>query len=516
MIHTFEVSYELELPDVITCVQRLNERTQAYNRYWLTNFFNIEKSSKSLIFVVPELAGILKIEVKKHRFRNSNTVFRIYFLIEAEVLRTGINTLDLFFCSSVHAKELQAQYAKAIYDLFPEAFTGRPALSLYYSDFADKKSYTDEEKEHSGLYSLPYLALASVKRLDFTYDVQLNTPEEAQLFLYMVGQSYYDSRKKTEKKGKNRNPDSNEKCYDKGFQNGTRDFNTYNKHNKLMDPVYDDRPNIKQMRVHSRNVVRIEMPITKFDRVKVKSMTWLKLSDDAIPLGPLPYLATEQVPYNQLHKEYYNHIGYINYDGIDDYPDLNWFRRDILKTRLNKLVRKKEITRDAEYYMLKISQAISQGRCKNDSNNLKKAIDAFKEDGRIVLHKKRNKNKEQVPETFNCTYDQYKYYRDLAMKKGLMLVTIPDSKKTKQLSTQLRTLRNFAYTDLGGQLTTRMLPYQSISEYDAPELEPVKGLYDDILSFLYGLYDECAAQWNSKMEEALIPVTEENRELFGL
>lgn len=516
MIHTFEVSYELELPDAIACVRRLNERTQAYDRYRLTGFFDIRKNSKSLIFVLPELTGILEIEVKKNRFRNRNTEFRIYFIIEAEVLRTGINTLALFFCSSIHAKELQTQYARAIYNLFPEAFTGRPALSLYYSGFADKKSYTDDEKEHSGLYSLPYLALASVKRLDFTYDVQLNNPEEAQLFLYMVEQSYYDSRKKTVKKGKNRNPDSDEKCYDKGFQNDSRTFSVYNKYNKIKDPKYNSQPNIEQKQEDARNIVRIEMPITKHGRTKVKSMTWLKIPNDAIPLGPLPYLATEQVSYNQLHKEYYNHIGYVDYDGNDNIPDLNWYRRDILKTRINKLVRQKEITRGAKDYMLKISQAISQGRCKNDGYSLKKAIDAFKEDGMIVLHKKRNKDKEQVPETFYCSYDQYIYYKDLAMKKGLMLVTIPDSKKTKQLSTQLPPLRNFAYTDVGCQLTTRMLPYQSISEYDAPELEPVKELYDDVLSFLYGLYDEYAAQWNSNMEEALIPVTEENRELYGL
>ena len=165
--------------------------------------------------------------------------------------------------------------------------------------------------------------------------------------------------------------------------------------------------------------------------------------------------------------------------------------------------------------MIKISQAIAQSRCKNDSYGLKKAITAFKENGKITLHKKRNKNKEQVLEEFQCTIDQYHYYNRLAMENGIMLVTIPDSKHVKELSVQ-SPIRNFDHHKVGSQVITNMLPYQSISNYDAPEMEPVKDLYDAILEFLYGLYDEYNASWNSKMEEALIPVTEENRELYGL
>ena len=474
MIHTLEISYEISLPDAITCVHRLNERTHSHKGYRITNFLDTAKRSSPLVFVVPDLSGILTITVKKHQFRNSNPAFRIYFLIEAEILRTGTDTLDLYYSSSEHAKQLQTQYAKAIYNLFPEAFNGRPAHLLFTSNFADPKSYTEEEHlhMHGGMYSLPYLALASVKRIDFTYDMVLNSPEDANLYVYMVQNSYYDSSKKVEKKGKNRNPDSSLKCYDKIYESGSRAISFYDKYNKMMDPVYNSRSNIAQIRETARNIARIELPIFNPARSKVKSMTWLQIPEDAIPLGPLPYLTNEQVPRIAFFKEFANHIG--------NGPDLKWYKRGALKTQLNIMVRQNKITKGARDFMIKISQAIAQSRCKNDSYGLKKAITAFK------------------------------------MKKGLMLVTIPDSKKTKQLSTQLPPLRNFAYTDVGCQLTTRMLPYQSISEYDAPELEPVKELYDDVLSFLYGLYDEYAAQWNSNMEEALIPVTEENRELYGL
>ena len=501
MIHTLEISYEISLPDAITCVHRLNERTHSHKGYRITNFLDTAKRSSPLVFVVPELSGILTITVKKHQFRNSNPAFRIYFLIEAEILRTGTDTLDLYYSSSEHAKQLQTQYAKAIYNLFPEAFNGRPAHLLFTSNFADPKSYTEEEHlhMHGGMYSLPYLALASVKRIDFTYDMVLNSPEDANLYVYMVQNSYYDSRKKVEIKGKNRNPDSSLKCYDKIYESGSRAISFYDKYNKMMDPVYNSRSNITQIRETARNIARIELPIFNPARSKVKSMTWLQIPEDAIPLGPLPYLANEQVPFIAFFKEFAYHIG--------NGPDLKWYKRGELKKQLNIKVRQNKITKGARDFMMKISQAIAQGRCKNDSYSLKKAITAFKENGKITLHKKRNKNKEQVLEEFQCTIDQYHYYNRLAMENGIMLVTIPDSKHVKELSVQ-SPIRNFDHHKVGSQLTTNMLPYQSISNYDAQELEPVKDLYDAILSFLYDKYDQYADNHNKNMNALRIPAEE--------
>lgn len=503
MIHTMEISYELSLPDAITCVHRLNERTRRHKGYRITNFLDIAKRSNPLVFVVPELPGILTITVQKHRFRNSKPIFRIYFLIEAEILRTGTDTLDLYYSSPEHAKQLQTQYAKAIYNLFPEAFNGRPAHMLFTSNFADPKSYTEEEHlhMHGGMYSLPYLALASVKRIDFTYDIVLNSPEDANLFVYMVQNSYYDSRKKIEKKGKNRNPDSSLKCYDKIYESGSSAISFYDKYNKMMDPKYNNRPNIEQIRESARNIARIEIPILNPARSRIKSMTWLQVPEDAIPLGPLLYLANEQVPFIAFFKEFANHIG--------NGPDLKWYKREELKKQLNIKVRQNKITKNARNFMIKISQAIAQGRCKNDSYSLGKAITAFKETGKITLHKKRNKNKEQVLEEFQCTIDQYHYYRQLAMNNGVMLITIPGSKHAKELSVQ-PPKRNFDHQKAGSQLTTNMLPYQSISNYDAPELEPVKDLYDAILSFLYGKYDQYADSHNKDISAVMIPAEEFN------
>ena len=505
MIHTFKISYQLSLSDATTCAWGLNKRLPKpkLGKY-ITEFLNIEKKLGHQVFKIPELTGIKTITLVKYEDRNGGTVFRIYIMIEAEVLRTGNDTLDLYICSPEHAKQLQTQYARAIYSLFPEAFTGRPATILYNTDFAPKESYAEDEfQEHSGLYSLPYLALASVKRIDFTYDVVRNSPEDAKLFTYMVQQSYYDGLKKKEKTGKQRNPGSKEKCNDKEYLNGSKAFSVYYKYDKLMDKKYDDQPNIAQKREDARNIVRIELPTFNPGRTKAKSYTCLWIPGTALTLGPLPYLANEQIPFIAFHKEYGDHVG--------NGPNLKWYKRRELNKRLNKLAREGQISEHAKTMMKKISQAIAQGRSRQFSNSLKKAITAFKENGEIILHRKRDKNtKEQILETFKCSIGQYNSHRKLAMNNGMMLVTIPDSAKFRELSA-LTILRNYEFGLLGSQITIHILPYQSVTE-TAPEMEPVKDMYDSILSFLYELHDNFMERHNNEYEGARIST--ENAEII--
>lgn len=499
MIHTLEISYELSVTDAATCAWALNKRLpEPKLPKYITEFLDVNKKSGYQIFVIPELTGIRWIKLTKHENRDSGVTFRIYFLIEAEVLRTGKETLDLYTCSPEHFKELQTQYARAIFNLFgAEAFAGRPASLLYSTGFAPRESYAEEEyQEHSGLFSLGYLPFGSVKRIDFTYDVVRSSPEDANLFAYMAQQSYYDGQKKQEKKGKQRNPEASEKdCVDKEYASGSRKFSVYYKYNEINDPKYDNRPNIARVREDARNIVRIELPNFSPGRTKVKSFTWLCVPDNAMTLGPLPYLANEQVPYIAFFKEYGEHVG--------NGPDLKWYNRRALKSRINTLVNQHRISAHAKTMMIKISQAISQGRSQRFSHSLGKAITAFKENGEIVLHRQRDKiTKEQILETFKCTYSQYKRHRDLAIKNGVMLVTIPDSAKCEELSA-LTVLRNYDPGLLKTQITSHMLPYRSITE-SAPEMEPVKDLYDAILEFLYGLYDQYMEGHNADFEAAKI------------
>lgn len=495
MIHTLQISYGISLKVANICTRRLNERTHKFNEkmHMITNYLDIkQKKFCHLVFKVPEFPGIKSITMVKYVDHNDNPVYRIYFLIEAEILRTGTDTLDLFFCSPQHAKQLQTQYAKAIFSLFPESFTARPASQLSNTDFAPKKSYVKEEYENynGGLYSLPYLPLASVRRIDFTFDYESEDEEHARLFTEMAGISYYDGHKKKEKIGKNRNKDSDKKCYDREYASGSRSFSFYYKYDKMQDKIYDDRHNIIQIREQSRNVTRTEMSIKSPNRRTLDSLTTLNVPVDAIPLGPLPYLANEQVTMNLFGKEFFDRVG--NFD------DLQWLTRDDFDKRVNELISNETISATVGNGMIKMSQKISK---RGSLNNYVKALKKYNEAIKGKKLKKKDKKFPSIGTFFN--------YKKIALQNHLMLTTIPASKSLKQLSLSLN-LRHYDHFGLNEVITTRMLPYQSITE-TAPELEPVKDLYDAILNFLYGLYDQYNAEHNRKWEGAL-----RSAEEFGL
>ena len=90
------------------------------------------------------------------------------------------------------------------------------------------------------------------------------------------------------------------------------------------------------------------------------------------------------------------------------------------------------------------------------------------------------------------------------MQNGMMLATIPARHGVDELSTYLN-LRNFDVSKMTAQIISHMLPYQSVTE-SAPEMEPVKDMYDSILEFLYGLYDQYVASHNADFEEEKILV----------
>jgi len=519
MIHTFTVSYELSLKDANTCTYRLQERTQAFKgqKYRITNFLNVDREFGRLIFKVPEFPGIKNITLLKITDRNEQRIFRIYFQIEAEILRTGVDTLDLFFCSPEHARELQIQYAKVIYSLFPEAFMGRPASHLATSDFAELGSYAPEEyingennNGHGGMYSLPYLPLGSVNRIDFTYDNVLPDEEHAKLFTEMLSKSYYDGWKKKIYVGQNKNKDSKEKSNDRAYASGRKAFSIYYKYDKMMSEEYDNRPNIAQIREDSRNVVRIEMPIKSPGRGMIKRITSLNIPVDVMTLGPLPYLATEQASAVYVFNEFIDRVGNAH--------DLKWYTREELDKQVNRKIKaitrkrknkkewgntpiwEKQLTKHKGEKIKKLSADISK------RGSIQKYITELKK-----YQEKRAKDKEkyQNEEKKFPTLKTFRDYRKLAIQNGIMLATIPANRGIDELSAYLN-LRNFDFSEVTWQLIRYMLPYHSITE-EAPEMEPVKDTYDSIMEFLYSRYDQYNAEFTAMAEEAKRPPEE-----FGL
>ena len=250
----------------------------------------------------------------------------------------------------------------------------------------------------------------------------------------------------------------------------------------MMSDEYNDRSNIAQIREDSRNVVRIEMPIKSPDRNTIKSLTWLQIPDDAITLGPLPYLATEQVPINLFEKEFFGRVGNAH--------DLKWYTRDELDKKINKMIRKNEISEHKGHTLSKITAAISKRGSLNTYIRALKKYQATKD------KKKKNDKKPFL------TMKAFNDYKDFAMQNGMMLATIPAKHGVPELSAYLN-LRNFDHAETGSQLTTHMPSYQSVTEF-APEMEPAKDLYDAILEFLYGLYDQYVEGHNADFEAVKI------------
>lgn len=503
MIHTFTVSYELSLKDANTCTYRLQERTQAFKgqKYRITNFLDVDREFGRLIFKVPEFPGIKNITLLKITDRNEQRIFRIYFQIEAEILRTGVDTLDLFFCSPEHARELQIQYAKVIYSLFPEAFMGRPASHLATSDFAELGSYAPEEyingennNGHGGMYSLPYLPLGSVNRIDFTYDHVAADEKQAKIFTEMLSKSYYDGWKKKVHIGQNKNKEkgSAAKSQDRAYASSRKTFSVYYKFDKMMSAEYDNRSNIAQIREDSRNVVRIEMPVKSPGRELIKRITSLNIPEDAMPLGPLPYLVTEQAPINYFEREFFGHVG-------NSY-EIKWYTRDKLDSKVKGLIRDGTLNNHKGQTIIKLTAAISK------RGSLNTYITALKK-----YQEKRAKNKEKYKNEKKqfLTLKAFMDYRKLAIQNGIMLATIPAKHGIDELSAYLN-LRNFDFSEVTWQLIRYMLPYHSITE-EAPEMEPVKDTYDSIMEFLYSRYDQYNAEFTAMAEEA-----KRSPEEFGL
>ena len=205
-------------------------------------------------------------------------------------------------------------------------------------------------------------------------------------------------------------------------------------------------------------------------------------------------MASEQVTARLFEKEFIHRVG--------NFKDLRWLTRDGFDEIINKKMRAKEISKTVGNGLIKMSQAVSK------RGSLKKYVDALKKYNESIQGKKIKKKDRKFP-----SLGTFFNYKKTAMLKGLMLPTIPANRSLKELPVKL-TFRSFDLDELNWVIATYMLPYQSVTE-SAPELEPVKDLYDAILKFLYELYDQYNADNNAQWEAA-IRQSEEIKQQIGL
>ncbi len=220
MLHSFEIQYPLSSYAASYCIYRLNyprrisklipeHKVSLWKKEEVNSFFEQPKNKgfKSLVDddIKKRYPGILKIALF-HTY-NQEYVGEQFFIrmkINPCSLLLCYYSENLFVCTFENNEILQNAYAKFIFNLFPRAFIEPVPLNYDQCLKTDKyvinkttgeKLYLSEWLEkYRTLAAIPYLGLASVKRIDYAKNLKL--PKNFQHFLVLAKRSVLDRRKK--------------------------------------------------------------------------------------------------------------------------------------------------------------------------------------------------------------------------------------------------------------------------------------------------------------------------------
>ena len=436
MVHTFEILYILNIREATYCTYKLLQNAQAYklnqrnknlermNRDKIRAFLrqiHIRKKHEGIRYKGFHIPGILQMNLLKYKSAPGN--FFLYITIEPEVLLTGENTLDTYFCSFPNLRELQTKYAQAIYALFPKAFEGKPLLSQVR--FHDQKRIHPVEYSFGRLFMIPHLGLSILSRIDFCANYKL---ENATLYVEMIRKSYYHTRKKNIK-FKNLNPFSENNSNDALFYDKTSGFCIYDKYNKMMNPAKDNMHNIEQIREDAKNVIRIERPFYKISKEKLFSMTGLIVPkaiegrEAPLKLGPLPFLCEEKIGLNTIFKEYIRCVLGIKatqkYD-IVNRQNFKWVSLKRFVREMDRLYEAGRITKQRHDTVLKMAYATSEAR------SVKRAVHNCDIGTHINWGHDEEGNRIRIP--FQRSADNFRSTWQTMHELGMMLFRIPDDR----------------------------------------------------------------------------------------
>ena len=488
MVHTFEILYMLNRRESVYCAYKLNQRVNADEkrsseaiRAFLRKI-HIRRKYEGIQFKGLRIPGIHQIDLLK--YKNAPGSFYLYITIEPEVLITGENTLEVYYCGFANMVELQTKYAQAIYTLFPKAFEGRPPLSQVRS-YVHKLVDPDEWKL-GRLFMIPYLGLSILHRIDFCTNYKL---ENAALYVEMIRKSYYHTRKKNIK-FKILNPFSEDKSHDTLFYDKTSGFCIYDKYNKMMDPNKNNMHNISQIREDSQNVIRIERPFYKISKPKLFSMTGLIVPkaeegrEAPLKLGPLPFLCAEAVGLDTIFKEYIRCVLGIKstqkYDMIDR-QDFKWVSLKRFVREMDRFYEAGRITKQRHDIVLKMAYATSEAR------SVKRAAINCNAGTNIWWGHDEEGNKIRIP--FQRSTDNFRSIWQSMYEYGMMLFRIPDNREVLGVENndwEAKELdANFIFdveSNMAGIGTIFDKPPSS--RFDFLPLE-IRQIYDEILGRIY-------------------------------
>ena len=430
MIHTFEIQYRLNKTCATYCTSRLNQIGRDYGavngkiRYHSnteTNSF-LNGSTSFLIYRMEHIAlGLHHIKLIKMQDDNTLPDYYIRFRVEPEVLLTQQYSLNLFQCNENNYDALQARYAKIIYRLFPTVFDHRPIINAYdiMSD-AERIQFHHLESngrclmlrgeelstyEYRYLYSLPYLALAKVVRVDYTLDFHCDHPD---LYLELAKKSFCDT-------GKIRK-DRNQSEFLAAYNKTATGFVIYDKHKKYMLPRYDEKPHIEELRQAAVNVMRIEFTFKSKDRQQQIKFTRMNIPSGGRALntpihcncGLMPFIIKD-LGSTRLREEYYKHVGGGQW--VSDY----YFEKTVNESSLTENTKRK-------LYLLAYLVSEVRHLDRSEAAYIRgRDIQRFRGEGSIRVQGSKQ---------------TYRKYVALIHSLGLQPLRIPDSRKITHVSSE--------------------------------------------------------------------------------
>ncbi len=444
MIHTFTIYFPLNRQSAGYCVTNLNRIAREYApqngrvryhsdavvREYLDGDLNTLNYSMEFLYL-----GLHQIKFTKKRMTDRYTSYYIYFRIEPEVFISRQYSLNLFQCNENNYDALQSRFGEVAYRLFPRAIEHRPIEESiidcltaeerrylrrleegYYLQQLDREELELYRMRH--LFSLLYLGLAKISRVDYTADFYCDHPG---LYMELAQKSYVDN--KTKKRKVHLEKGTSLAAYYKNVDG----FLIYNKQKKYMLADYDDKPNIDELRQAAANIMRVEYVFESRDR-----RTQLKFTKLCLPRrGAVTYVSTYSLcgmmPYiiqdlgaSRLRDNYYAHIG-----GGQWMSDYHWYDCTLAKSDLTEKMKRR---------LYKLAYLISEVR------HLGRSKDAFIQ-GRDI-QRYRGSGSLHIQGNGN-TFDRYvKKIRSL----GLQPLRIPDNRGVTHVSSEYD---DFTFVDLG-------------------------------------------------------------------
>ncbi len=452
MIHTFEIYYPLNRRSAVYCVANLNRIAREYGpqngkpRYFSDAYVHefLDGNLNSLIYHTEFLfLGLHHIKFTKKPITASSALYFIYFRIEPEVFITHNYSLNLFQCNENNYDALQSRFGEVVYQIFPKAIEHRPLEGSIIDCLPDEEErryardlefrYDLQQLNRDELefyrfryiYSILYLGLAKIARVDYTADFHCEYPDT---FIKLVRRSYVDHDRKKRKLYLNNDN------YLAAYHKTVDGFVIYGKQKKYMLSRYDEKPNIEQLRQAAANVIRIEYVWKCRDRKKQIQFTRLNLP----ARGQITYVSTPSLcgmmPYiiqdigaGKLREEYYKHIG-----GGQWMSDYHWYDKTLAKSDLTETMKQR---------VYRLAYLISEVRHLNQSEA------AFVQ-GRDIQRKR-------GPETLHVQghKDVFRNYINIMRRLGLQPFRIPETENWKvngKIVTHVSSeYDNFTMVDMG-------------------------------------------------------------------